>query len=95
MQFVMSVKATATGRTDRHGEYTDNEIQDIYVYDPKKTVPFTELILQEDEVESVEYWQWDDYCKRCNDGDETVVPRSELYRHEFFPWLSNYFQKVQ
>lgn len=85
----MSVPASATGQTERHGPYIDNEIQDLYIYWPKRTVETHDLILQKEEVESVEYWHWDDYCKRSCQGDETMVPRSEPYRQLFFPWLQN------
>lgn len=91
MQFVMSVKASATGETQRHGKFKDNEIQDIYVYNMGSAVPSSSFKLQEEEVELVEFWKWVDYSRRSNEGDETLVPRSDEYRTSFFPWLSAYF----
>lgn len=88
LYFAMSVKASATGYTERHGAYTDNEIQDIYVYWPMQTVGIDDMKLQLEEVERVEYWNWNDYRKRCCAGDESLVPRSAMYRQLFFPWLT-------
>lgn len=85
----MSVKASATGRTDRHGPYIDNEIQDIYIYWPQQTANVQNLTLQAEEVEEVDYWHWHDYCKRSCNGDITLVPRSDTYRERFFPWLQS------
>lgn len=91
----MSVKASATGRTERHGPYVDNEIQDIYIYWPKETIDTHDLMLQEEEVQSVQYWKWNDYCERSRDGDPELVPRSEMYRTDFFPWLGNHIIQKQ
>lgn len=83
----MTVKCSATGSTERHGPYIDNELQDIYVYWPRQTVDIKDMILQEEEVECVEYWPWSSYCKRTYSKDDSLVPRSEMYQSEFFPWL--------
>lgn len=85
----MSVMASASGRTDLHGTYVDNEYQDIYLYWPAQTVSVENLVLQEEEVEEVGYWDWADYCRRSREGDVTLVPRSEMYRAQFFPWMQH------
>lgn len=87
LEYIMSVKASATGRTDRHGTYVDNEFQDIYLYWPEKTVPVDNMVLQDDEVESVDYWHWNEYCQRLRLDEGSLVPRSEMYRAQFFPWM--------
>lgn len=80
-------KASAHGRTERHGEFVDNEIQDIYVYRPAETVAVQQFTLQKEEVDEVQYWDWREYRKRLTDGDEALVPRSSGYFERFFPWL--------
>lgn len=84
----MTVKASAKGSTKLHGAYTDNEIQDIYVYWPAQTVAIEDMRQQVEEVEKVEYWNWDHYCMRYCTGDESLVPRGQMYRQRFFPWLT-------
>lgn len=84
----MTVKASARGSTKLHGAYTDNEIQDIYVYWPAETVAIEDMKQQVEEVEKVEYWSWDHYRERNCAGDEALVPRSHMYRQLFFPWLA-------
>ncbi|CAN8068577.1 unnamed protein product [Agarophyton chilense] len=93
VEFLTSVKASATGRTDRHGPYVDNEIQDIYVYRPKETVPPNRMILQREEVDKVEYWPWSEYRERCLNNDEILVPRSEMYKQKAFPMLEEAIAK--
>lgn len=88
LEFVMTVKAQATGSTMKHGTYMDNEIQDVYIFWPRCTVELEQLVLQEEEVERAEYWEWTEYVKRTALGDEGLVPRSPMYRELFFPWLS-------
>lgn len=95
LQFAMSVRNSATGETQRHGKYKDNEIQDIYVYAPTADAELQadSLTLQVEEVESVEYWKWSEYCERCNSGDNDLVPRSDEYRAKFFPWLQAFIER--
>lgn len=93
LEFIAAIKASATGRTERHGAYIDNEIQDVYVYWPNETVPEESMVLQEDEVEKIEYWTWDEYKERCLRGDETLVPRSSMYKDIVFPWFDREFRK--
>lgn len=87
LEFVTSEKASATGSTKRHGAFIDNEIQDIYVFQPKESYALSKLVLQEEEVETAEYWDWVDYRDRLLSGDEQLVPRSTGYFESFFPWL--------
>eukprot|EP00177_Eucheuma_denticulatum_P004459 GFKZ01008095.1.p1 GENE.GFKZ01008095.1~~GFKZ01008095.1.p1 ORF type:complete len:257 (+),score=32.35 GFKZ01008095.1:89-772(+) len=87
LEFVTSERMSARGSTEKYGEFVDNEIQDIYVYRPDKAVEVDELKLQEEEVEKVEYWKWDEYKARLLAGDMALVPRSEGYFERFFPWL--------
>lgn len=92
LEFVTSERMSARGSTEKYGEFVDNEIQDIYVYRPDKAVEVDELVLQEEEVDKVEYWKWDEYKARLLAGDVALVPRSEGYFERFFPWLE---RKVQ
>lgn len=85
----MSVKTSAKGHTDLHGAYSDNEFQDIYIFWPEKSVQINEMALQKEEVDCVDYWQWNDYCERIANNDSELVPRSEMYQREFFPWLEH------
>lgn len=87
LEFVTAEKASATGSTERHGKFLDNEIQDIYVYRPVGTVPLEQFTLQEEEVDEVQYWDWKEYRARLLKGDEELVPRSPGYFEQFFPWL--------
>lgn len=87
LEFVTSEKSSATGWTQRYGDFHDNEIQDIYVYRPVTSVAVSDLVLQKEEVETAEYWNWRDYRERLLRGDETLVPRSAGYFERFFPWL--------
>lgn len=93
LEFVTSQKACATGSTKRHGKFSDNEIQDIYVYRPSQTVPLEQFVLQEEEVEAVEYWKWAEYRDRLLNNEEEMVPRSEGYFEVFFPWLERECRK--
>lgn len=87
LKLVTSERASARGSTDRHGKFLDNEMQDIYVYRPAETVPLEKLVLQKEEVEEAQYWNWKEYRDRLRNGDQTLVPRSEGYFERFFPWL--------
>lgn len=87
LEFVTSEKTSAKGWTRRHGDFEDNEIQDIYVYRPVNSVAVSDLVLQKEEVETVEYWNWREYRRRLLRRDETLVPRSAGYFDRFFPWL--------
>lgn len=93
LEFVTSEKASATGSTARHGEFIDNEIQDIYVYRPEETVRIEDIVLQEEEVEAVAYWQWKDYRDKLLNDDDQLVPRSRGYFETFFPWLEKEIAK--
>lgn len=88
LEFVASVQAMATGETKLHGKYKDNEIQDVYVYWPSRTVSIDDMRLQEEEVERVEYWKWNDYQARSLANDDLLVPRSPMYKRIVFPWIS-------
>ncbi|KAI0562678.1 nudix hydrolase 3 [Gracilaria domingensis] len=88
LEFLTSVKASATGKTDRHGPYVDNEIQDIYVFRPRLTFPIERMVLQSEEVEQVQYWSWKEYQERSLRNDELLVPRSVMYKQKAFPRLA-------
>lgn len=88
LQYAMSVKSSNTGETPKHGKFIDNEIQDIYVYMPEKTIDTNAMLLQREEVEKVVYQDWNEYCRRVIDEDDDVVPRSAEYQDRFFPWLT-------
>lgn len=87
LHLLTTVKASAVGSTKKHGPYKDNEIQDIYVYKPKTTIPVDLMVLQSDEVDRVEYWPWQDYRERCMGDDQLLVPRSPMYKQIAFPLL--------
>lgn len=87
LHLLTTVKASAVGSTEKHGPYQDNEIQDIYVYKPKTTIPTESMVLQSDEVDRVEYWPWQAYRERCLSDDHQLVPRSPMYRQIAFPLL--------
>lgn len=79
--------ASAEGHTARHGPYLDNEIQDIYVYWPQETFPTERMVLQTEEVDRVEYWDWKEYRRLSLRNDPELVPRSPMYKEKIFPWF--------
>lgn len=92
LQFVCEVRASATGETEKHGKFVDNEIQDIYAFFPEVTIPVEGFRLQVEEVEKVEYWDVAAYRAALDAGDARFVPRCPDYDTVFFPWLETAFQ---
>lgn len=89
LKLISSEKASATGSTERHGKFQDNEIQDIYVFIPERTIEIQSLKLQKEEVERVEYWNCTEYRQRLQQGDQQLVPRSPGYFLNVFPYLES------
>lgn len=90
LELVASVKASAAGSTKKHGAYLDNEIQDVYLYRPMETFERENMVLQQEEVEKVEYWDWEHYRELSMKEDESLVPRSPMYKEIVFP----HFDKI-
>lgn len=78
-------RACNIGRTEKHGEFIDNELQDVYVAKKNNSgdidinLDVKSLKLQEEEVERVEYWDWCTFKQKQLDGDAHFVPRTKEY----------------
>ncbi len=79
LEYAFSAKALSRGHTKRHGAFVDNEIQDVYVFRREREVELGELVLQEEEVEGVQYWTWPEFRDAQRSGDARFVLRSKEY----------------
>lgn len=95
LKYIMSCTGMERGSTERHGSFVDNEIQDIYVYVAKETIPIERFTLQAEEVDMVEYWNVHDYLNAIRNGDQSFVPRSQNYLNTFFPWLEEHISAME
>jgi isopentenyldiphosphate isomerase len=92
LTFWFTARAVAEGETLRHGRFLDREFQDVYLYEGGN-VSVDEVVLQEEEVESVQYWDVDEYERALERKDDAFVPRSFEYSAELFPRLRKHFEE--
>lgn len=92
VRFLFTAAAEAVGEAGGKA-FVDRELQDIYLFEGEVAV--ADVLLQEEEVEEVRYWDVDEYCRALEAEDDRFVPRSKQYKEKFLPFLSDYLGKAE